>query len=807
MSPFPLSRPDYFCLVCGLSLILIAARCVVSRLRDRSRIWTFRDITEHKQTEEALRATGEKLDLALTSARMGVWQWDIVESRCSFDQQTCCLLGIDLTAFRGTADELINAVHPDDREAIRRGLRQAIQQDVPYASEHRTIWPDGSVHCVCVRGSLVRDGNGRPVRMSGVIWDDTDRKQAEAALQNERDSLSAIFESSPIGMLLLNEDTVVVDANSVIASMVSKDPGQIMQQRGGDAWGCIHSFEQESGCGFSSVCSGCLLRQGIEQVLADGASMHGVEIQAAILIDGKEHHPWLRVSAELVIVNGRKHVVVAIDDMTDRKLAEEELREANAEIDAVNRQLVSALSQANELARVAALAREQIEEDAVELNHQATHDALTGLPNRKYFGQHLGDLVIGSATGKSHSLAVLFLDLDRFKLINDTLGHKVGDLLLVEVSKRLLTCLRSEDVLARMGGDEFTVVLPNCRSRATAEAVAARMIDSISQPFIIQGHKFVIGVSIGLARCPADAADPVTLIKYADAAMYKAKELGRNNCQIFSDEISRQNQARAEMERDLRLAVERDELKVYYQPIVDVKTMRLMGAEALLRWDHPQKGMISPGLFMPLAEETGLILQVGKTVLETACRQCKSWHGAGHTELEISVNVSPVQLCDITFVSEVDNALSKAGLAPHFLRLEVIETALARNDNDELAVLGILRALGTSICIDDFGIGYSSLSRLNEFPIDHLKIDGHFIRNIQHSHKDKAMAESIIVMAHNLGIRVTAEWVEDERQMAIVESMDCDCAQGYLISPGLSSEAFEEFIYEWTSAHRAADAA
>jgi EAL domain-containing protein (putative c-di-GMP-specific phosphodiesterase class I) len=289
--------------------------------------------------------------------------------------------------------------------------------------------------------------------------------------------------------------------------------------------------------------------------------------------------------------------------------------------------------------------------------------------------------------------------------------------------------------------------------------------------------------------------------------MYKAKESGRNNCQVFSAEMSQENQSRVEMERDLRLAIERDELKVYYQPIVDIRTMRIAGAEALLRWDHPEKGMISPGLFVPVAEQTGLIVQVGKTVLETACKQCKSWHEAGYTDLEISVNVSPIQLCDIGFASEVDNALSQAGLPPRCLKLEVIETALAKNDNDEMDVLSILKCLGVIICIDDFGIGYSSLSRLNKLPIAHMKIDGCFIRNIDRNRKDTAMAESIIMMAHNLGTKVTAEWVEDEEQMAAIKSLGCDYAQGYLISPALSPEAFGDFIREWTFAQRAMDAA
>ena len=483
-------------------------------------------------------------------------------------------------------------------------------------------------------------------------------------------------------------------------------------------------------------------------------------------------------------------------DITDRKMVEEALTSSKAETESLNQQLEAALLAAHQHAKEVEFAKEQIEVDAAEMDYQARHDTLTGLPNRLCFSEELAS-VIPEHCQNNKQCAVLFIDLDKFKMVNDTMGHKAGDTLLIQTAARLGSCLRSADILARMGGDEFIVLLKNIKSMDDTAVVAQRMLEQVSMPFEINGSKLTIGASIGVSIYPDNTMDADGLLRFADTAMYKAKELGRNNCQFFSDEISQENHARIEMERDLRLALERDEFKVYYQPIVDVNTMSIVGAEALLRWDHPGKGMMSPGLFIPVAEETGIIVQIGKMVLETACKQCKTWQNAGYADFEISVNVSPVQLSEMEIISVVHGALSDVGLHPACLKLEVTETVLAKNDNDEVDILSILRSLGLVICLDDFGIGYSSLSRLNNLPIGHMKIDGYFIRNIVHKKKDRAMTESIIVMAHNLGIKVTAEWIEDEAQMDAIKSLKCDYAQGYLISPALSAGAFEKFLSEW----------
>ena len=433
------------------------------------------------------------------------------------------------------------------------------------------------------------------------------------------------------------------------------------------------------------------------------------------------------------------------------------------------------------------------------LSHQSTHDALTGLPNRLYFEQHLSKLCTDNESKRSQSMTVLFLDLDKFKLINDTLGHKVGDLLLIEVAGRLQSCLRSEDVLARMGGDEFTVILTRSRRRLGAESVASRMIDSISRPFEIQGHKFVIGTSIGLASCPSDGTDVVTLLKHADTAMYKAKQAGRGTYRWYSGDVDKDNQSRIEIERDIHYAMEYSQFMVCYQPIVSLKDGKIFAAEALLRWEHPEKGMISPSLFVPIAEEIGMIGRIGDYVLRTACSQMVAWREEGMDLSHISVNVSAVQVRDESWFGSVKAAISDTGLDPRCLNLELTETDFGAEYEFLKSTLQEVKKFGIGIAIDDFGMGYSSLSRLKDFPVLHLKIDGAFVRNIEHNENDKALLRSIIGMAQGQGIKVTAEWVETESQMEILRSSGCDFAQGYCISPAIPADKFREFVIERAS--------
>jgi diguanylate cyclase (GGDEF)-like protein len=429
------------------------------------------------------------------------------------------------------------------------------------------------------------------------------------------------------------------------------------------------------------------------------------------------------------------------------------------------------------------------------LDYQANHDALTELPNRLFFSKKLAAVLSERGRDKGEC-AVFFIDIDRFKLVNDTMGHDAGDSLLVEVAARLGSCLRQGDVLARMGGDEFAVLVSDLKSPGDARQLADRMLETISQPFSIGHSRMVASSSIGISIYPHNATDVDELLRTADAAMYKAKE-SVSHCEFYSVELSHANFARVTIERDLRRAIAGNELRVDYQPIIDVDTERLVGAEALIRWRLTGNGMVPPAIFVPVAEETGLILEIGEAVLESACNAARNWIDIGLGEMEISVNVSPFQLRSWNFVPQVLRTLQASGLPAHLLKLEITETALAKNDYGEVNSLTKLRDAGVQICIDDFGIGYSTLSRLKDFPIAHVKVDGSFIRDIECNEKNRAMAGSIITLAHNLGMGVTAEWIENEEQMEIIRSLKCDLAQGHLMSPALPAEAFEEFARSW----------
>lgn len=848
-----------------------------------------RDVTKRVEMEAMLADEREHLSTTLRSIGDGVISVDL-SGRITFINPIAEeLTGWDSASAIGLPfSDVFHAIYGPTRERIDSPVDKVIQSGIPMELEEDTVLlcRDGSERDIADSCAPIRNSCGDLTGVVLVFRDVTERKLAEKALRTEKDNLSAIFASSPVSMLLLNENTVIVDANDRLTSMVGSSLDEVVGCRGGGGLGCVHSTEHEDGCGYASACAECPLRGTLSLVLQSGTSLRGVELQASLMLNGEEQRCWLRISAEPVSVNGRKHVILAIDDITERKKTESQIRLHSVAINAaddpiaildytgrivfannsfkrqsgwmsdeiVGRELsdvwshaeqdsaahgiwtaigagvtwsgempcregdgsiytadvtITPLSEEGDHPRhLILIARNITERKEYEglLDYKAHHDDLTGLPNRLLFSKELATTV-SSHREQRKKCAVLFIDLDKFKMVNDTLGHQAGDELLVEAASRLQSCLRQNDILARMGGDEFTVILKNLRSLDNVAFIAQRMLSRISEPFEIAGSKLVIGASIGVSVYPDNAGDVDGLLKSADTAMYRAKDLGRNNCQFFSDELSQANQARLEMERDLRLAIERNEMKIYYQPIIDVKTMQVAGAEALIRWEHPEKGAVSPSLFVPIAEETGLVTDIGRMALRDACRECKRWRDAGYEDFQVSVNVSPVQLGDIGFISEVDGILTETKLPPQSLVLEVTENTLAKNENDEVDILSILRSLGVKICLDDFGIGYSSLSRLNNLPIAHMKIDGYFTRNIEHSRKDRAMTESMIVMAHNLGIGVTAEWIEDDGQLAIIRMLGCDYAQGFLISPAMPAEAFESFMTDWASDHHALKAA
>ncbi|AGZ34983.1 GGDEF domain-containing protein [Pseudomonas sp. SWI6] len=436
-----------------------------------------------------------------------------------------------------------------------------------------------------------------------------------------------------------------------------------------------------------------------------------------------------------------------------------------------------------------------VAEDATEelaahaqIHHMAHHDALTGLPNRTLFNERLKQALV-RGEDNSKLTAALCLDLDNFKNINDSLGHAFGDKLLRALGKRLRRELREHDTLARLGGDEFAVVLTNLENREGAYHIAQRLIEAISPPFQIEGHQFSVGVSIGVAIAPQDSDQAEQLLGYADMALYEAKRNGRNRYECFSVEMDVAARQRRLVETDLRTALHLGQLHLHYQPVVDQQTSQITGYEALLRWEHPTRGMVMPMDFIPIAEETGLIHELGTRALNLACQEAASWEG----EQTVSVNLSPVQFKNANLVHTVALALADSGLAPQRLELEITESVLLGNSEENVRTLRALKALGVSISLDDFGTGYSSLGYLRSFPFDRIKIDKSFVHDMCESREAMSIIRAITELSNSLMIKTTAEGVESEEQMRRLAAEGCSHFQGYLYGrPAPASERLKQ---------------
>lgn len=418
------------------------------------------------------------------------------------------------------------------------------------------------------------------------------------------------------------------------------------------------------------------------------------------------------------------------------------------------------------------------------VNHLATHDALTGLPNRNLLQDRITQTLARDHRNHEQA-AVLFIDLDHFKVINDSLGHDIGDLLLKEVAARLLSCVRSEDTVARQGGDEFIIVLENVTNAADASIGAQKILDALIQPYIISEEKLHIGASIGIAIFPDDGNNVETLLRNSDIAMYHAKEAGRNGYQFFTPEMNQLVAERYTLGADLRHALERNELRLYFQPVIGMPNREMASMEALLRWQHPELGLVPPLKFISLAEETGLIVPIGEWVLRTVCLQIKEWQAQGYEVPRVAVNLSVRQFRHKTLVSDISRILDETEVEAHCLSLEITESMLAQNVDEATRILNQLSALGLEIAMDDFGTGYSSLSYLKRFPITTLKIDRSFVRDIATDPNDAAIIAAIIAMAGSLNMRVVAEGIETEEQLAFLTKQGCSRYQGYYFSKPL----------------------
>jgi diguanylate cyclase (GGDEF)-like protein/PAS domain S-box-containing protein len=431
--------------------------------------------------------------------------------------------------------------------------------------------------------------------------------------------------------------------------------------------------------------------------------------------------------------------------------------------------------------------------DEERIQYLATHDALTAIPNRVLFGRLL-NFAIQHARRHQRKLAVMFIDLDRFKIINDTLGHHAGDKLLQSIAGRLKDSLRTSDVVARLGGDEFVVLLQEVHESEEVAMVARKIISAVEQPILLENQECRVTASIGISMYPDDTDDEQALMKNADIAMYLAKEEGKNNFQFYSKNIQVQSVQHLALEASLRHALDRNELFLHYQARVDLRSGKITGVEALLRWQHPELGMMPPMSFIPIAEETGLIVPIGKWVLETACRQNVEWQRQGLPPICMAVNLSPRQFTDDVLLSDLDMILQKTGIAPGLLELEITESMVMGNIERAGRTLSAIKKLGVRFALDDFGTGYSSLAQIRRFPINTLKVDRSFIQHVPQSAEDTAMMEAIVTMGKALNLTVVAEGVETAEQQDFLAKHNCDEMQGYFFSRPITSEKFAELL-------------
>jgi diguanylate cyclase (GGDEF)-like protein/PAS domain S-box-containing protein len=466
--------------------------------------------------------------------------------------------------------------------------------------------------------------------------------------------------------------------------------------------------------------------------------------------DGSEYPKWVRVDTISDKDDQVTHYVTVFSDISERKANEEHIR------------------------------------------HLAQHDALTGLPNRFMLAAHL-EHALSRAERSSETVGLMFIDLDNFKTVNDTLGHHVGDRLLCDVAKRISGAVRKSDIVARIGGDEFVVVLESCRYPSDEGSVAQKIIDLLAEPVDIDGHLLHATPSIGVAIYPEDGQSSDELMKNADLAMYHAKSVGRNNFQFYAEHMNQTTAVRAQLEGRLRAALAGDQFLLHYQPQIDQQSGRVNGVEALIRWQSPELGLISPLDFIPLAEEVGLIVPISAWVLRTACKTAKVWLDAGVSFGHVSVNVSPQEFRKGNFPEYVESMLAETGLPPACLELEITESTLMDSAEITVATLLRLKALGVALAVDDFGTGYSSLAYLKRFPIDRLKIDRSFVLDLETDPSDAAISTAVIALAHSLGLGVVAEGVETQGQLDFLRRQGCDSVQGYFFSRPISADQIADF--------------
>lgn len=663
-------------------------------------------------------------------AQLGSWELDLVDKKLDWSDEVYRIFEIKPEIFDASYESFIDTIHPDDREFVNQTYKDSVRSRVPYDIDHRLLMKDGRIKFVNERCETIYDDTGKPLRSLGTILDITERKQAEEQIR----TLSQAVEQSPVSILITDSDANIKYVNSTFEQITG------------------YSSEEMIGKNTRILNSGKTpihIYQEMWQDIKGGKAWQG-ELQNCRK-NGEIFWEHAYIAPVLDDTGNISHYLAIKEDITLRKQQEEKIL------------------------------------------HQAHFDALTDLPNRFLSLDRLSQL-ISEAQRNNEIVAVLFLDLDDFKKINDTLGHELGDKLLIKAAKRLHGEIRSGDTVGRLGGDEFIVLLGGLSEPADARPVVENLLNCFRDAFRIDGRELVLTASAGIALYPNDGDNPTELLRNADSAMYHSKEEGRNTYSYFTYAMNQGISRRLALEEQLHGALKRGEFRLCYQPKVEITSNRIIGVEALLRWNNPALGEVMPEEFIPITEQTGLIISIGQFVLSRALEMAAVWQQEYDPQFNIAINLSPRQFRDPNLVTFIKEAIIQSGVSGESLELEITEGVLMSGHAHIEKALADLNDLDVSIAMDDFGTGYSSLSYLRTYPFDVLKIDRSFVNDITVDKADRELVNASIAMAHSLGLKVVAEGVETEEQLALLAAQSCEIAQGYLFSKPVSAEKISEML-------------
>uniref|UniRef100_B8HP13 Diguanylate cyclase/phosphodiesterase with PAS/PAC sensor(S) n=1 Tax=Cyanothece sp. (strain PCC 7425 / ATCC 29141) TaxID=395961 RepID=B8HP13_CYAP4 len=819
-----------------------------------------RDITDHKRTESALRQAEEKYRSIFENAVEGIFQSSPEGRYIRVNPALARMYGYDspeelLAHLTDIGRQLY--VDPERRAEFQRLIDQ---QTIVTHFEAQVYRRDGSIIWITEHARAVRDGTGKLLYYEGTVENITDRKRTELQLLQTTSELKAIFQALPDLYFRVDHDSTILDFKAGRRTDLYLEPEEFLGRRMTDVLpppvatqfsGAIdrilsgearvdleyvlpmpdgeQTFEarllpllqtqiiavirnitkrkraenelRQAEEKYRSIFENAT--EGIFQSSPSGSYISANPALARIYgYDSPQElqHHLTDIGRQLYVNPDRRqqfvHSILEQGQVTD---FESQVYRKDGSVIWISENARAVRDRQGNILYFEGTvedisARKQAE---LTIHYQAFHDLLTGLPNRALFDDRLNQ-ALADARRYQHLLAVFFLDLDRFKVINDTLGHAIGDQLLQQVAQRLLPCLREIDTIARWGGDEFTLLLPHVQTPADSVKIAERLLASLKPPFSLKGHNLHITASLGIALYPHDGEDGTTLLRNADAALYRAKEEGRNGLYCYTPMLNSRGHELLALESELHKALEQQELDVYYQPQINAATGEILRLEALVRWQHSQLGLVSPQTFIGLAEENGLIMPIGQWVLETACHQCRQWQARGFPGLGTAVNLSVRQFQQPHLVQQVAETLQYTGLAADRLELEITETTAMQNVNLTRTLLHELDQMGVGIALDDFGSGYSSLNYLRQFPLHSIKIDRTFIQELPYSVQDQAIVKAVIALGRGLNLSVVAEGVESQSQLKVLRSLGCDIIQGYFFGPPIAAAAMTQLLEQCT---------